>query len=336
MPAPSIDSRPARYLALGLLAAVGLGCSAGAHAQEIFLSAGPLTSGGNTTYSWEGSYFQGLGRYAAWSFSWLNEGHIPDNHRDGQTFQLWGRLPLDGNRLELSAGLGPYFFYDTYMPDAVGVPYYDSHGWGAVMSLRLACYFDDRWIAQLQLNRVQISGRPDTTALLLGIGYQLDGHAGAGPLAYPQAEPEPDLRNELSLMTGASILNSNDSETYASASLEYRRSLSPYVDASVSYIHEFGEVQSRRGGVAGQLWMTRAFLDDHLTLSAGAGPYVSITDNDALAPNATGDERYAGLVSVSASYRFDKRWLARLTWNRVLTRYDRDADLVQLGLGYRF
>jgi hypothetical protein len=41
-------------------------------------------------------------------------------------------------------------------------------------------------------------------------------------------------------------------------------------------------------------------------------------------------------VSFSAAYAVTPQWAARLTWNRVGTRYDRDADVVMLGLGYRF
>ncbi len=95
-------------------------------------------------------------------------------------------------------------------------------------------------------------------------------------------------------------------------------------------------MQSRRDGVAAQLWATRAFLNDSLTLGVGAGPYLSITQNDDLPQNRTGDGRFAGLVSVSASYRFTNRWLARATWNRMVTRYDRDADMIEGGIDYQF
>lgn len=95
-------------------------------------------------------------------------------------------------------------------------------------------------------------------------------------------------------------------------------------------------MQSRRDGIAAQLWATRAFFDDRLTLGVGAGPYLSITQNDDLPQNRTGDGRFSGLVSLSASYRFTNRWLARVTWNRMVTRYDRDADIIEAGIGVRF
>jgi hypothetical protein len=320
---------------LAIVAAALLAAVTNAHAQEFSFLAGGLASGGNHSYSWEGSYREGIGRYAAWSFSWLNEGHIPDHHRDGQSVQLWGRVPLMSDRLELSAGVGPYRWFDTKQAQEGG-GYSNTHGWGGVFTLRAAYYFDNRWIAEMKLNRVQASGGPDTTALLFGIGYQLDAPNGHGSRARPIDRTGVVTNNEVTVMAGTTILNSLDSESNWAGSIEYRRGLWHYLDFTASYLHESGHVQSRRDGVAMQLWATRAFFDDKLTLGVGAGPYLSITQNDDLPQNRTGDGRFAGLVSMSASYRFGTRWLARVTWNRMVTRYDRDADIIEAGLGLRF
>ncbi|MGY6125423.1 hypothetical protein ACW9YV_08000 [Paraburkholderia strydomiana] len=325
--------RKAAVLAI-VCAALGV-ASASVHAQEFSVIAGALKSSSNNTYSWEGTYREGLGRYAAWSFSWLNEGHIPDHHRDGQAVQFWGRLPLWNNRLELSAGAGPYRWFDTKQAQ-LGGDYSNTHGWGGLFSLRAAYYFDNRWLAEVKLNRVQAYGGPDTTALLFGIGYQLDAPEGPGPRARPPSRTTDVTSNEVTVMLGTTILNSPDSESNLAESIEYRRGLWHYVDFTASYLHEGGHVQSRRDGVAAQLWATRAFFDDRLTLGVGIGPYLSITQNDELPQNRTGDGRFSGLVSVSASYRFTDRWLARVTWNRMVTRYDRDADIIEAGVGVRF
>ncbi|HZZ10061.1 MAG TPA: hypothetical protein VFE79_05175 [Paraburkholderia sp.] len=306
-----------------------------ASAQEFSLLTGPLVSDSANSYSWEANYREGLGRYAAWSFSWLNEGHIPDHHRDGQAVQIWGRLPLWNDRLELSAGVGPYRYFDTTEASAGG-EYSNTHGWGALWSVRAAYYFDRRWIAQMQLNHAQVFGGPDTTALLFGVGYELEGNDEPGPRQRGIPRTRNVTQNEITAMFGATILNSTESESAAAAGLEYRRGLGRYVDVSASYLHENGHIQSRRDGVAAQLWATRAFFNDRLTLSAGIGPYVSITQNDDLPENRTGDGRVSGLVSVSASYRLGEHWLTRVTWNRVVTRYDRDTDVIVAGVGWRF
>ncbi|MFM0218771.1 MULTISPECIES: hypothetical protein [Paraburkholderia] len=142
--------------------------------------------------------------------------------------------------------------------------------------------------------------------------------------------------NELTILFGKTILNSNESESSSAGSLEYRRGLWRYVDVSASYIHESGHIQSRRAGVAAQLWATRAFFGDRLASSAGVGLYVAIKQTDNVPQDRTGDGRVSALFAVSASYRFGSRWLARVNWNRIVTRYNRDTDLIEGGIGVRF
>ncbi|WP_257786756.1 hypothetical protein [Cupriavidus malaysiensis] len=42
------------------------------------------------------------------------------------------------------------------------------------------------------------------------------------------------------------------------------------------------------------------------------------------------------MLSMSAGDRFCEHWLARVTWNRVVTGYDHDTDIFLAGIGYRF
>jgi outer membrane scaffolding protein for murein synthesis (MipA/OmpV family) len=49
-----------------------------------------------------------------------------------------------------------------------------------------------------------------------------------------------------------------------------------------------------------------------------------------------GDGILSALVSISASYRITHNWSARVTWNRVVTRYSHDTDVILCGIGYRF
>jgi hypothetical protein len=89
--------------------------------------------------------------------------------------------------------------------------------------------------------------------------------------------------------------------------------------------------------VTAQLWLTRAFFNERLALGIGAGAYAAIHHGG---PNENGnmggDGILSGLVSISASYRLKQHWSARVTWNRVITRYSRDADVILAGIGYRF
>ena len=116
----------------------------------------------------------------------------------------------------------------------------------------------------------------------------------------------------------------------------YREGLGPHAAWSFSWLNE-----GHTPGPSSR-WTDAAAVGAHAAsaqpagLSAGFGPYVAITQKENLPVDRTGDGRVSGLVSVSASYRFGTRWLARVTWNRFATRYDRDADMVQAGIGVRF
>ena len=93
-----LNSAPNRSLAIK--AASCMACLAllvgsnAAHAQEFSLFGGGSRAGNTNTYTWAFNYQEGLGQYFAASFTWLNEGHIPDHHRDGQMVQVWGRIPV--------------------------------------------------------------------------------------------------------------------------------------------------------------------------------------------------------------------------------------------------
>ena len=80
-----------------------------ASAQEFALYTGPLTGEHSHSYAWSVDYTEGegFGQYLAGSIDWLNEGHIPDHHRDGPLVQVWGRLPLAQRRFVVALGVSP-------------------------------------------------------------------------------------------------------------------------------------------------------------------------------------------------------------------------------------
>jgi hypothetical protein len=319
---------------VGLCSAIAL-FAAPASAQEFALFGGLLRGGGDHTYSWAIDYQEGLSEHTAVGFTWLNEGHIPNHHRDGQAIQFWGRLPLAQRRFVLSAGVGPYRYFDT-IPAAEGRGFSDSHGWGVLASVRAAYYTSHRWVTQLQLNRVHTFSGPDTTSVMFGVGYQLDAPDTPGPRDTPLPHMARVTSNEITGMIGQTILNSRNSPTALGGSLEYRRGLTRTIDWTATWLYEGSKKSIRRNGIASQLWLTRAFLDDRLTLAAGAGAYFAVDQRNIRGEPGPGDGRFSGIVSISASYRIADHWLTRVTWNRVVTRYNRDTDVIQAGLGYRF
>ncbi|MGB9329634.1 MAG: hypothetical protein WCB10_02570 [Steroidobacteraceae bacterium] len=143
-----------RWLALPALLAAGC---APACAQELYALGGAqyTQSLKETSYSYAIEYAHNLSDYAYASFTWLNEGHVTDHHRDGYSPQIWLRWPSNSRRLLLSAGVGPYRYYDTtYAAETGSVT--DAHGWGVLYSAAAQWYVH----APLVLQRKQPGNTP--------------------------------------------------------------------------------------------------------------------------------------------------------------------------------
>ena len=316
-----------------LLLLVGISAAFSADAQELLLLGGATydSNVSESTYAWAVEYAQGLGENAYVTLAWLNEGHIQNHHRDGPTAQIWGRINLLDRHLSLALGIGPYSYFDTAQAER-GASYANDHGWGLIYSAGLTWYTDRRWLFHLRANRIEAQDGVDRTMLLLGAGYQLDAPSVPGPRPTAPSITGKTTNNEVALFLGRTILNSFESENSTAAAAEYRRGLGRYVDWTVGWLHEGGNHIIRREGVTTQLWLVRPFFDNHLALGAGAGAYFVVSQEN----SGSDDDRVAGIITLTASYRFDPRWFARLSWNRVVTRYDRDTDVILLGGGYRF
>jgi hypothetical protein len=307
-------------------------------AEELLLLAGGSHEAGleQTTYAWSVEYNQAVNRNTDLSLGWFNEGHFRDHHRDGPVAQIWRRLNLGTNRrLSLTLGIGPYAYFDTQLA-AEGASYANDHGFGLVFSAGLTWYSEQRWLWHARVNHISTDSHIDTTNLLLGVGYQLDAPPVPGPLRHSTTLRQNTTRNELTLFLGKTILNSFNSEDSTAMAVEYRRGLTPYIDWSLTLLHEGGYHIIRRNGITSQLWLVRPFLSDRLVLGAGAGAYFVLNKEHLTDNTDDEDEDISGIVTLTTSYRFNTKWLARLSWNRVVTGYSRDTDVLLLGGGYRF
>lgn len=305
-----------------------------ADAQELLLLGGGTQDENlsGTSYGWAVEYAQALDEHAYVTLAWLNEGHLQDHHRDGPTAQIWGRANLLDRHLSLALGVGPYSYFDTVKagPEA---SYANDHGWGVIFSAGLTWYTDRRWLFNVRANRLETQTRLDTTMVLLGAGYQLDAPSVPGPRRNAPRIAGRTTQQEVVLFLGQTILNSYESETSIAAAVEYRLGLGRYVDWTAGWLHEGGNQIIRREGVTTQFWLVRPFFGERLMLGAGAGAYVVVSQEDS---GSDDDESVSGIVTLTGSYRFDPHWLVRLSWNRIVTRYDRDTDVILLGGGYSF
>jgi len=307
-------------------------------AQELTLLAGGLKESGTqqSTPAWAFEYLHPLHENVAASFSWLNEGHVPGHHRDGQSMQIWGRTNVFDRRLSLAAGLGPYRYFDTTVSSAGG-GYANIHGWGTVGSLAATYYTDSRWLYQMRLNRIVARNSINTSALMVGIGYQLEPVSERGPQVSAPRQMAKTTTDEITVFLGRTIVNSYYSERDSARALEYRHGLARYVDVTLGVLNEGDPRLVRRTGVTAQIWGVREVLaSDRLVLGIGYGPYLAIDKYRTPTSGEGGGSRFSWIFTATAAFRLSPHWNARVSWNRINTNYNRDTDVILLGAGYRF
>jgi len=291
----------------------------------------------NHSFAYQVEYREGLGEYLAASASYLNEGHVPNHHRDGLApIMLWGRVNVFDRHLSLAAGAGPYLYADT---TRIGGVFKDDHDVGGLMALSATLYTKSRFLVQGRVNWVATGRSIDTITTLIGIGYQLDPPQVTGPMPFAPRQREKTTNNELSVYLGQTVVNNPGSPKSIATCVEYRRGLLRYLDFSTAWMNEGDNDLIRRNGALAQLWLVRAFLNDHLSLGGGFGGYVAIDKRKVTDSGQGGSSFASGVMSVTASVRdfgFNPDLSLRFIMNRIITNYDKDTDIFLLGLGYRF
>jgi hypothetical protein len=308
-----------------------------ARAEELS-ALGGFTEGddpGASSYAWGLEYRQRLSQYLDATFSYLNEGHLPDHHRDGFALEVWGRTQLLNERLSLAVGLGPYAYFDTWADpatDPVTVPgFRDYHSVAAIVTGALNYQLSDHWFALLELNQVIAPGDVSTRTVLLGVGYRLDRFI--HELDASASDP-PDAPNEVGLLFGETVINGLHSDATTAFGAEYRRSVSGHFELSASLVSDSDGLDGRHQAVTGEVWVVQHFFDRQLVVGLGLGSYLSLqsyrTIDDREAASVT------GLGSLTLAVKLTRALDLRLIWSRGFTGDDQDRDIVTAGLGWRF
>jgi hypothetical protein len=203
--------------------------SALAQAQEISGLGGALRGQDSAhTFTWQMEYQHSLVEYAAFSAGWINEGHAPGHHRDGPVAEIWWRTTAFDQRLSLAAGIGPYAYFDT-IPTTTGDGSHDDHGIGIIGSAAAGWRVDGPWSLQLRFNRIVAKHSVDSSSVLLGVAYRLDGAATpSNSVAIGSA-----FDSEVDLLIGRTIVNTLASEDSFAGQIEYRRRFGPNLAWSV-------------------------------------------------------------------------------------------------------
>lgn len=305
-----------------------------AEAEELAVFEGVTDSDDHTSgsYSWQLEYRQLFTPYFDASFSYLNEGHLPDRHRDGVALQAWAVTPRWHNRLDFALGIGPYFYSDTQTESSA--PWFRNyHSVGALVTGSVTYRWDSGWFARLELSEIHTPGDESTHTLVLGGGYSLERLAESlrGALGSPAP---PFTGSELGFFLGQTIDNSLDSPRSANFGVEFRQGVAQRFELSAAWLKE-AEAGGHRDGLVGEFWLIDPMASRTVTVGVGAGAYVAISEqqpSDATSEPSTVE----GVVSMTASWHFAKPLVARITWTRSVTSDDHDRDIITAGLAWRW
>jgi hypothetical protein len=284
------------------------------------------------SYAWQLEYRQDLFKHLAASVSYLNEGHIKEHHRDGYTAQLLARMGLLDERLTLAAAVGPYFFLDT-RNESSRDGFSNVHSWKPMCSLSAVWRMKNDVLLELRSNFVNSPRGFDSTTILAGVGYHFNPLPETGPASATPADRE--TNHEVSVLLGQTIVNSFDSPRSIAASLEYRLHVSRHFQWTVAGLYEADNRLIRRDGIITQLWAVQP-LTRKFAVGVGAGAYFDISHYDNPFQDTDTKRFVSGIVTLTSSYHFSRHWGVRASWNRVVTRYQRDADVILGGIGYYF
>ena len=198
-----------------------------------------------------------------------------------------------------------------------------------MVSAALGYYLSDHFFIQARTNWIAAYGSIDTISVFAGAGIDFESRPFEG------LQKESSERNSLSLLMGIMDANNTDAKKATAWELEYRRRFGNHVEASAAYLDEGDNDLFHREGLALQVWAVNHFFEERLTLGLGLGPYLA---RNRYADLLTGKEGtvFAGILSVTADYRFTPGWSVRLIWHRVLTDYDRDTDVLIIGPSFHF
>ncbi len=304
-----------------------------ASAQDASLLAGTMNvdKTGDKSFAVNLSYTQRLSPYLAASLEYTNEGHPPLHHRDGLSPQLWLHTPVPDRGWSFAAGFGPYYYFDTTTGNGSLADYVNEHGWGTMANLSAKYHLGDkRTYAEVRLSHINGRKDHDSTLVMVGLGYELRNL----PTVIKEENADSG-ENMVMVLGGRSIVNSFKSEKATGYGLEYRHTVNPNVEWSLTAMNEGRIGVAERKGVAGQLWLLRPFTE-HTVLELGMGGYVmrdQINRNNILEEPKT---HFAGIASIGMRWRLTPMMRAQLSWSRVITDYHRDSDVFLLGVGWLF
>jgi hypothetical protein len=285
-----------------------------------------------STYAWQVEYQENLSPWLAASLSWLNEGHLPNDSRDGSAAQLWVRTPI-WHELTFSFGAGPYIYFDTEAR-VLGSTYADAHGIGVIATASVALDLGKSWFTSLNINGIYTPGDVHTYAFLLGVGYRFAALDRSLTSEADSAGEWLSGRQQFQAFGGMKIYNDLNAVQKETFGVDYHLALNQFAAWSATWFDDPGSSHSLHDRVASQFWLFRNIDPARLQLSIGLGGYYQFGTPATIATASF--DRISGLSGIRAEWELTRRFSLIFTWYRKFTTDNTDRDILTLGAGCRF
>ncbi|MEO8628123.1 MAG: hypothetical protein ABI612_08470, partial [Betaproteobacteria bacterium] len=246
-----------------------------------------------------------------------NDGHLFDNHRDGLAAQAWYLLPF-GNAFEFQLGTGPYATMNNTTVDGTRENEFKV---GVLSSAALKWHPTLKpWYLRVQYNNTWVPNSFHSNAVLVGIGRDFTHQS--------DDDYEGKLDADLSLWGGSSrttMIGAQDTAIAYQLEAKFHLKNAEHVGYSVALLSEGDTNLADRRGVPVQIWYDQP-ATKRLTFSAGIGPYVAYD-------GINGRKfRVMGIGSLRATVRVVGRYEIGMMYTRVASFYNRDQDIVMIGI----
>lgn len=268
--------------------------------EKIYVFGGLSTNNKELLYTGSYSVMQFEHRFEflkkTWSFSYLNEGQFSDPKHHRDGFI--GQYWL--KKGYFSAGAGVYLYFDTTEDES------NVHGIGGILSINAELPITTNLSANLRTNLV-LARDLNTVSILAGLSYNFA----------PEKEFKGNILQEITIFPvgGSYGGGANLHGSSFSYGAEYRLNLLKNLDWTIGYLNE-----EKRSGANTQLWAVKRL--NMFSIGLGTGIYFA--------------DKTDVIISVTANYDLSEKLAARATWSRIATDDNKDADVVLLGLGYKF
>lgn len=260
----------------------------------------------------------GLNDWFAIHGVYLNEGHPENHHRDG--FAIQPSVYHDFNDWRVQFSVGPYYSADTTRrPD--GALLNDRHlGWLSSLALKWHPS-GNNWYVGLGYNNVRMPNQLNTNSVVLFLGTDAARDA--------VEESGSQSKAKIGLWIGPGDTTNPGTKVKTAGQLEVVLPIDEHLSYSIAGLYEGNTTLADRKGVMAQFWYNETF--NKWTLSAGGGPYL---ERDALRDGQA--TNLLAVASVRATYKLTRKTDIGLNFNRVISFYNRDADIFMLGVQRTF